>query len=182
MTKLIYHIATTLDNFIADSNGDAGDSIFHYEGEHTEDFLVDIQQYDAVLMGRKTYEYGFKFGLKPGEPTGFKGLKHYIFSKTMNFESNHEVELVKGDAVTFIKGLKQTEEGKLWLCGGGQLAGSLLEHKLIDQLVLKVNPVLIGKGKRLFDKVENQWKLKLVDIKQYSTGVFKPTYTIIYSS
>ncbi|MED4164287.1 hypothetical protein E2L07_20150 [Halalkalibacterium halodurans] len=63
-----------------------------------------------------------------------------------------------------------------------QLAGSLLEHKLIDQLVLKVNPVLIGKGKRLFSEVKNQWHLDLVDIKQYSTGVFKPTYNIIYSS
>ncbi|MDQ0219249.1 riboflavin biosynthesis pyrimidine reductase [Peribacillus cavernae] len=70
MAKLIYHLAITLDNFIADLSGEADDSIFLYEGDHTTDFLSDIQQYDAVLTGGKTYEYSFKFGLKPGELKG----------------------------------------------------------------------------------------------------------------
>ncbi|MFB6801134.1 dihydrofolate reductase family protein [Peribacillus butanolivorans] len=181
MAKLIYHVATTLDNFIADLNGVADDSVFLSEGEHVTDFISDIQQYDAVLMGGKTYEYGFQFGLKPGEPSAYKGLKHYIFSNTIQFESNDEVELIKGNAVDYIHNLKITESGKLWLCGGGQLGGTLIKHKLIDQLVLKVNPVMIGEGIPLFGSVKPRLTLELVDMKQYTNGVVKPTYNIIYS-
>lgn len=180
MAKLVYHIAITLDNFIADLKGDAGPSIFSHEGDHVPDFISDIQQYDAVLMGRKTYEYGFQFGLKPGEPSPYK-LKHYIFSNSMQFESSDEVELIKNDTVGFIRNLKMKENGKLWLCGGGELAGSLIKHKLIDQLVLKVNPLIIGLGTPLFGSVKPRLNLELIDAKQYSNGIIKSTYNIIYS-
>jgi dihydrofolate reductase len=131
-------------------------------------------------MGGNTYEFGFQFGAKPGEP-GYKGIKHYIFSNSIQFESNEEVELIKGNAIGFIKNLKQQESGKLWLCGGGELAGSLLKHKLIDQLVLKVNPIIVSEGIFLFGSVKPRFKLRLVDMKQYSNGVVKPTYNIIYT-
>ncbi|MFS0763358.1 dihydrofolate reductase family protein [Peribacillus phoenicis] len=183
MAELVYHVAISLDNFIADQamlEGDINHSFFLFEGDHVPDFLSDIQQYEAVLMGSKTYEFGFQFGAKPGEP-GYKGLKHYIFSSSLQFESNEEVELIEGDAVAFIENLKQQSDGKLWLCGGGELAGTLLKHKLIDQLVLKVNPVIIGEGIPLFGSVKPSLKLDLVEMKQYSNGVIKPTYNIIYT-
>lgn len=106
---------------------------------HVADFISDIQKYDAVLMGGKTYEYGFKFGLKPGEPSPYN-MKHYIFSNSMQFESNDEVELIKNNAADFVQNLKMEGTGKLWLCGGGELAGSLIKHKLIDQLILSFIP------------------------------------------
>ncbi|MGN7170661.1 dihydrofolate reductase family protein [Paenibacillus cellulositrophicus] len=183
MAELIYHVAVSLDNFIADQgmmDGDIHESSFLFDGDHVPDFLTDIQQYDAVLMGGKTYEFGFQFGAKPGEP-GYKGIKHYIFSKSMQFESNEEVELIQGDAIEFIKKLKQQINGKIWLCGGGELAGSLIKHKLIDQLVLKVNPIIVGEGVPLFGSVKPRLNLKLVDMKQYSNGITKPTYNIIYT-
>lgn len=183
MVELIYHVAVSLDNFIADQgmiDGDIHKSGFLFDGDHVPDFLTDIRQYEAVLMGGKTYEFGFKFGAKPGEP-GYKGIKHYIFSNSMQFESNEEVELIKGDAIGFIKNLKQQGNGKIWLCGGGELAGSLIKHKLIDQLVLKVNPIIVGEGISLFGSVKPRLNLKLVDMKQYSNGVTKPSYEIIYT-
>lgn len=180
MASLIYHIAVTVDNFIADLNGKADDSVFLYSGEHVTDFLEDVKGYDAVLMGWKTYEYGFQFGLKPGEPSAFKDLKHYIFSSSMQFDSNEKVELVNGDAVGFIKKLKAKESGKLWLCGGAMLAGSLLNERLIDQVILKVNPVVIGEGLPLFGKVKPHIKLNLIDLKHFDNGVMKPTYNVVY--
>jgi dihydrofolate reductase len=181
MAQLIYHIATTLDSFIADKKGIADQSIFLYDGDHVTDFLEDVNGYDAVLMGGKTYEYGFQFGLKPGEPSAFKDLKHYIFSGSMQFESNEKVELVNDDAVEFIKNLKNKEKGKLWLCGGSMLAESLIQEKMIDQIVLKINPVIIGEGKPLFAGAKHQLKLDLIDIKHFDNGVIKPTYNVIYS-
>ena len=183
MAELVYHVAVSLDNFIADQamiDGDISNSLFLFDGDHVPEFLSDIQQYDAVLMGGKTYEFGFQFGAKPGEP-GYKGIKHYIFSNSMQFESNEEVELIKGDAIEFIKNLKQESNGKIWLCGGGELAGSLLKCKLIDQLVLKVNPIMVGAGISLFGDVKPRFILKLVDTKQYVSGVIKSTYNIIYA-
>lgn len=178
-TELIYHVATTADGFIADLNGVADNSIYIYDGEHVPDFIASIQQYDAVLMGSKTYEYGFQFGKKPGEP-GYDGLKHYIFSKTMEFESNEEVKLVKDNAIDFVRSIKQTTDQKIWLCGGGQLAGSLLDHELIDTLILKVNPVMIGEGIPLFGSSKRKIQLKLLDLKKYENGVILPKYKIIY--
>lgn len=53
MAEIIYHIATTVDNYIADKNGDCPPTLFLYEGDHVSDFLSQIKQYDIVLMGVK---------------------------------------------------------------------------------------------------------------------------------
>lgn len=177
MTELVYHVAVTVDNFISDKNGNTDD--FLQEGEHVQDFLEQIKNYDSVLMGTKTYEYGFRYGLKPGE-AGYKGIKHYIFSKSLNFDSNQDVELVKGDAVSFIANLKKEQNKKIWLCGGGELASSLLESKLIDRLILKVNPVIIGEGIPLFGNSKKKVHLQLINIKTYNSGVSLVEYKINY--
>ncbi len=177
MTELVYHVATSLDGFICDRKG--GTSDFLPEGDHIPDFLNSINDYSSVLMGKRTYEYGFQFGLKAGEQ-GYKGLKHYIFSKSFDFPSNDGVELVKTDAAAFIRKLKTQNAKPIWLCGGGDLAASLLKNKLIDRLVLKVNPILIYDGVPLFGGAKEKLKLELIDFKKYDSGVVKPTYRIGY--
>jgi dihydrofolate reductase len=185
MTEIIYHVAATADNFIADPNGVADDSIFLYDADDGGDFFTSVKQYDLVLMGSKTYAYGFQFGLKPGEPSGIAqaanpDLKHYVFSRSMNFESNEKVELVKDNAVQFVKKLKQKDDQKMWLMGGGQLAGTLLDNEMIDKLMLKIHPVMIGHGIPLFGPSQKRIDLKLSDFKRYSSGVLLVTYNIVY--
>ena len=186
MAELIYHVATTLDMFIADRNGVADESVFLY-ADDGGGFFASVKQYDAVLMGRKTYEYGFKYGLKPGEPSGIAQavhpeLKHYIFSQELDFESNDKVELVKEDAVSFCKKLKdEGKHQKIWLCGGGHLAGALLKHQLIDTLILKINPILLGDGIPLFG-TKPKINLKLLHNKHYESGVVLSTYQMVYPS
>jgi dihydrofolate reductase len=179
MSELVYHVGTTVDHFIAGPNGEIDPTVFLFEGEHIPDFLAGIQHYDTVLMGGKTYEYGFQFGKKPGEPA-YDGIKHYIFSNSIDFESNDEVELVKENAVAFIKNLKQVSNQKIWLCGGGQLAGTLLDNELIDTLILKIYPTMIREGIPLFGSSKKQIQLELLDLKHYANGVILPTYKIHY--
>ncbi|AGA58960.1 Riboflavin biosynthesis protein RibD C-terminal domain protein, Dihydrofolate reductase [Thermobacillus xylanilyticus] len=187
MAQLTYHVATTLDLFIADPNGVADESVFLY-ADDGGDFFESVRNYDAVLMGSRTYAYGFRYGLKPGEPSGIAqavhpDLKHYIFSRGLDFESNEKVELVREDAAAFTRRLKN--EGKyqnLWLCGGGLLAGELLRHQLIDTLILKINPVLLGDGIPLFGPVKQKLNLKLLSSKTYDSGVVLSSYQIIYPS
>ncbi|GIP37066.1 dihydrofolate reductase [Paenibacillus sp. J31TS4] len=187
MTQLIYHVATTLDLFIADRNGVADESVFLY-ADDGGDFFESVKQYDAVLMGRKTYEYGFQYGLKPGEPSGIAQaahpeMKHYIFSNELEFESNEKVELVRENAASFCRKLKNDPTSnlqKIWLCGGGQLASELLEHQLIDTLILKINPIMLGDGIPLFASVKQKLNLKLLNSKNYDSGVVVSTYQIEY--
>jgi dihydrofolate reductase len=177
MTELVYHVATSLDGFICDRNG--GTSGFLPEGDHIPDFLNSIYEYSAVLMGKRTYEYGYQFGLKPGEQ-GYKGLKHYIFSRSLDFPSNDGVELVNTDAIAFIAELKKQKAKPIWLCGGGELAASLLKNRLIDKLILKVNPILINDGIPMFGSAREKIGLVLIDFRKYDSGVLKPTYRIEY--
>ena len=100
MTEIIYHVATTADHFIAGPDGEADESIFKFDEEVVADFLNSVKQYDIVLMGRKTYEHGYQFGMKPGERSGVAmasnpEMKHYIFSQTLDFKSNEHVELIR---------------------------------------------------------------------------------------
>lgn len=185
MTELIYHVATTADGYIADPNHIADDSIFLYEGDHGSDFLADIKEYGIALLGGKSYELGLQDGMKPGDPWPLAKfanpeLKHYVFSKTLNIESNQDVQFVKTNAIEFVHTLKQTVDQKIWLCGGGHLAGSFLDHELIDTLILKVNPVMIGQGIPLFGLSKKHIQLKLLNLKQYNNGVVLPKYKIIY--
>lgn len=185
MTELIYHVATTADHFIAGPNGEADESVFQNDDNLVADFLESVKRYDAVLMGRNTYEYGFRFGYKPGERSGVAmaanpEMKHYIFSQTLKFESNKYVDLVRENSVDFIRELKKTENITIWLCGGGTLAGSLLDAGLIDKLILKINPVILGEGIPLFGKSRRKVRSKLVDLKNYDSGIIVPVYTIMY--
>ncbi|OJJ23621.1 deaminase [marine bacterium AO1-C] len=170
MRKLIYHIAISLDGFIADKNGNVGD--FLMEGSHVEDFTQSLAQYDTVVMGRSTYAFGFQFGIKPGQPA-YAGLKHVIASQSLDFESSDEVQLIKTDIAAHLQNLK-TQSGKaIWLCGGGKLAGHLLNHRLIDEVWLKINPIILGAGISLFEGLQKPWALPTQECQQksYENGV-----------
>jgi dihydrofolate reductase len=180
MKKLIYYVATTVDNFIAHENGSVDG--FLYEGEHIQDFFDSLSAFDAVLMGKNTYEYGFQFGMKPGEPAYAPyNLKNYIFSRSMRFESNEMVQLVDSDEIAFVRTLKQegTENGKhIWLCGGGAFAATLLENELIDELILKVHPVIFGRGIPLFGSSTKAVGLSLYATRSFTSGVMVNSYRI----
>jgi dihydrofolate reductase len=88
------------------------------------------------------------------------------------------VELVSNNAIEFVKALKNESGKGIWLCGGGNLATTLFTNHLIDQLILKVNPFLMGSGIPLFSKVIQQTALELTDRKIYDNGVLLLDYSV----
>ena len=180
MRKLIYYVATTIDNYIAREDGSIEG--FLPDGDHIPAFWESLNKYGGVLMGKNTYEFGYQYGLVKGEPAyaDFPDLKNYIFSKTIDVESSERVEVVRKDGIDFIKGLKQESGKPLWLCGGGQLAGSILEEELIDELILKINPVVFGKGIPLFGESQKNISLDLYDTQIFNNGVVFLSYKINY--
>jgi dihydrofolate reductase len=169
MRKIVYHVATTLDHYIAHENGTING--FPAEGPHVEDYLASLQEYDTVIMGRRTYEFGYDYGLQKGQPA-YPHMQHYIFSKSLTFEKpSQQVHIINRDEIAFIKQLKQTEGTSIYLCGGGHFAGFLLEHQMIDELKIKLSPVLFGSGIPLFGNTKKEVSLILLDTKIYDTGV-----------
>lgn len=77
MKKIIYYVATSIDGFISGLNEDI--SGFLPDGNGVQKYLDDLKEFKTVIMGRKTYEFGYKYGLKPGSPA-YPHMDHYIFS------------------------------------------------------------------------------------------------------
>ncbi|GAB3274954.1 dihydrofolate reductase family protein [Larkinella harenae] len=181
MRKLIYDVAASFDGYIAHSDGSIDG--FLTEGEFVTDFLERIKTYGAVLMGRNTYEWGYAFGLQKGQPAYTQvnsELVNYIFSKSISFEQNELIQLVSDDEQNVVRQLKAVAGKPLWLCGGGELAGRLLDAQLIDELVVKLNPVVLGEGVRLFGSSQTQVGLERIDAKPYDNGLLLVRYRIRY--
>lgn len=178
MKKIIYHIACSVDGFIADPKGDF--SMFIQEGEHAEAFYKHLNNYDTVLMGANTYEIGLHHGLALGDPA-YPNLRHYIVSSRFSFPETESVKRISTQIETNIHQLKQTPGKDIWLCGGGQLANTLLKAKLIDELILKVNPLVLGTGLPLFADLHKTYSLKLTQSKTYNNGIIENHYTLNYT-
>lgn len=178
MRKITYHVATSLDHYIAEKDGSADG--FPPEGDHVTEYLAQLQDYDTVIMGRRTYEFGYDFGLKPGHPA-YPHMRHYIFSKSLELPAvSDQVAVIGEDQLELIRSLKAEEGTDIYLCGGGAFAGWLLDQGLIDELKIKLNPVVFGSGIPLFGASERAIRLHLKDTTVYQSGVLLLTYAIEY--
>ena len=156
MRRLVYHISVTQDGFVAGPDGEFDFFVMNDDLAETlnarfpETVPTDYREavgitgenkvFDAVLMGRKTYEVGLPHGIV----SPYRQLTQYVFSATLDELPGPDVELVAGDPVAKVRELKAEDGMDIWLCGGGTLAGALYEE--IDALILKRHPILIGAG------------------------------------
>ncbi len=191
MRKLIYYVACSIDGFIAREDGSFEG--FLQEGEHIDDLIQTFpetfpahvrhlmgiqsenQEFDTVLMGRKTYEVGLNFGVTNPYPH----LKQYLFSQSLKASPEEQVELISEQAISVVKQLKNEAGKNIWLCGGSNLASTLFTENLIDRLILKVNPFLMGSGIPLFASSIEQTALELTDRKIYGNGVLRLHYRVV---
>lgn len=177
MKKIIYYVAISIDGYISR----AGDDIsgFVPGGNGVEQYLSDLQDYDTVIMGRKTYESGYKYGLVAGQPA-YPHMRHYIFSNSLDIKNLHTNVSIHPLDIEIIKNLKNEEGSDIYLCGGGIFAGWLLKNKLIDVLKVKVNPLLIGEGVKLFENSILQYKLELLKTQSFDHGLQIIEYNVNY--
>jgi dihydrofolate reductase len=175
--KLVYDVAVTLDGYISGPNHDT--SAFAMLGDHVDAYFDRLAAYSAVVMGRGTYEAGYSWGLKPGVKA-YPHMDHYVFSKTLQLPADSEVNVIRTDAVAFVRDLKSGSGGDIYLCGGGAFAGEMLRSSLIDKLILKLNPIVIGAGVLLFGAQEKSLetisRFRLEATHAYKSGVALLTY------
>lgn len=177
MAKIVYYVASSIDGFIAGANDDISD--FVPGGNGVEKYLSDLKSFKTVIMGRRTYEFGYQYGLKPGQPA-YPHMEHFIFSDSLKFEKKAKTVHIEPRSIERIKQIKSSAETDIYLCGGGIFAGWLLDNKLIDLLKIKVNPLILGKGVKLFGDSAKRVKLNLIKTEEYEEGLLINTYEIIY--
>lgn len=179
MRTVVYHVAASLDNFICHLDGSIDG--FTPEGDHVSEYLESLKKYDTVIMGRATYEFGYRFGLKPGD-LPYPHMRHYVFSKSLQFNAPSEIQLVRENELEIVRQLKAEAGTPIYLCGGGTLAGFLLRHQLIDELIVKLNPVILGAGISMFEGKQAPLSLHLLETKTYSSGVSLLHYRVVYET
>lgn len=190
MRHLVYYVAGSLDGFIADPAGDA--SAFPTEPEtvaalmarypetcpvHLREALgvsAQPRRFDTVLMGRRTFEPALQAGLVDG---AYPHLRQVVVTGRPLPESS-SVEVVSGDVAAQVAELKQQPGSDIWLCGGGSLAGQLID--LIDEVQVKVNPVILGEGVPLFAGLDptRPRRLRPVGVESLPGGVVLATYAL----
>jgi dihydrofolate reductase len=135
---------------------------------------------DTMLLGRQTYEEFASYWPHQSsdvEPADFmNNTPKVVVSNTLKTADWQNTTIVSGDVAEQLTKLKQEPGKNIGITGSGTLVRSLLEQGLLDELTLLVHPIVVGKGKRLFDRDMAQVPLKLVSSKTLSTGVLSLTY------
>ncbi|WP_043981388.1 dihydrofolate reductase family protein [Priestia megaterium] len=158
--KIVVYIAASLDGYIARENGEI-DWLESVEGEGDNGYEAFYQTYDAVVMGKATYDHVLK--LTPEFP--YLGKKCYVFSRSAQGKDQY-VEFINESVALFLNNLSQ-ETKKIWLVGGADILADFLTAKRVDEFIISVIPVLLGAGIPLFKRGIPEMNLKLTDIKQY---------------
>jgi dihydrofolate reductase len=131
---------------------------------------------DTVVMGRKTYEVGLK--MTKGKSDPYSGLKSYVFSSTLKPGKARGAEIIASDAVAFVRRLKREPGKDICVMGGGELARSLLEGGVIDEIGFNIHPVMLGQGVPLFHEMNRQIDLELIDCRAFKNGCVYVLYRV----
>lgn len=172
MSYLAYYVASSLDGFIAHEDGSFDG--FEWDDEVVADFFADLETFGTVLMGRKTYEVG----LKEGKTSPYPAMRQIVFSRTMESSPDEAVELVRGDMAEFVRSLKSEADAPIWLCGGADVASTLMSAGLVDRVIVKLNPVVFGSGIPLFNEDAGHAALELKETKGYDCGIVLLRYDV----
>src|ERR671911_448212 len=145
---------------------------------------------DTILVGRKTYDQSLTFEEYP-----YKGKKVYVFTRNAEVEKEeeekkkkkkkkkkiHDVEYIDDDIPDFVRRLVQQPVGNndIWLLGGGEIVSILLNADLVDEIILSVHPIILGKGIPLFSNINKRVNLLLLESIPFDSGLVQLCYRIL---
>jgi dihydrofolate reductase len=174
MRTVTYGAACSLDGFIAGPDGSM--DWLHFSRDVQQVMAAYWATIDAVLMGRKTWEIAATQSAG-GWGGGGQAITTYVFSRTLP-QAPAGAHLVASDAGEFVRTLKRQSGKGICLMGGGELARSLFEAEVIDDVGVNVHPVLLGSGVPLFRDVGRRIALELAGSRVIDGGCVLSTYRV----
>jgi dihydrofolate reductase len=169
MRRLRYQVACSLDGYIAGPNGE----IDWIVEEPAIDFDALFAQFDTLVMGRTTYEEVRAMGF------GFQDKRVVVLSRTLRPEDHPGVEIVASEVEARVRALKEeVSEKDVWLFGGGQVFGRLLDAGLVDTVEPAIIPVLLGGGTPFLPSPAARTALALRSHRVFPSGIVWLEYDV----
>ena len=187
MGKIIMSENVSLDGVIEDPAGDEGFRVGGWVGqiadrpEVAKVTLDEALAAEALLLGRRSYEWlAARWPSRTGALADrLNSVLKYVVSSTLDEPTWNSSTVLKGDVVTEVSKLKQELNGDIVVPGSFQLLRTLMEHDLVDELRLKVYPVVLGAGERLFGQTSDKKPMRLVNAQTLDDGVAFLTYEAV---
>ena len=187
MRKIIVLEFLTLDGVMQAPGGPEEDTSggFKYGGwtvPYFDDFAGKVmgdqmKKHFSLLLGRKTFDIFASYWPKHADVwPGINDATKYVVSKTLSSSDWQNSVFVKGDVVKALQKIKQEDGPDMQVYGSGNLVQTLLKHDLVDELWLKIFPVILGTGKRLFGDGVAPAAFKLTSSKTSPSGVIFANY------
>ena len=156
--KIILNVAISLDGFISDEDGGfdwiKGDGDKSHDTKHTFDFPKFVESVDTLVMGRKAYE-----DCPPETMKTFNTKKIYVTTNKKLEKKYANVEFICGDICKQILDLRKERGKNIWIWGGAHLADHFIRADIIEEYIIGIIPIILGKGRPLF--LENNPAIRL---------------------
>jgi dihydrofolate reductase len=184
MGTIVVSENVSLDGVIQDPAGDEGFRVGGWVGlikdspQLNKLALDEALGADALLLGRRSYEwFAARWPSRSGElAERLNSLPKYVVSSTLEDPAWNNSTILKGDPVAEVSKLKQALSGEILVPASFQLLRTLMEHDLVDKLRLKIFPVVLGAGERLFGETSDKKPMRLADAQTLGDGVAVLTY------
>jgi len=176
MRKLIVFNMVSVDGFFVDSKGDMRWA--HKNDAEWNAFTSGNASGSGVLVfGRITYELMASYWPTPmalqNSPVVAKGMNEMpkiVFSRTLDKVSWSNTKLIKGDLAAEVRKLKHESGPDMVILGSGSIVCQLTQENLIDEYQLALSPIVLGKGRTLFEGVQEKVNLKRTNSRTFDNG------------
>lgn len=175
MRKIKLYIAISLDGYIARPDGDL-DWLTTFPNPEASDYGYQefYDTIDTIIMGGKTHRTIVAMAI----PWPYEDKTSYIVSRQEGRSSTQQIRILNDNPIQAITQLKEQDGKAIWLVGGGELVALLLNHDLIDTMIITTIPTLLGSGIPLFPTPIKGSDWNVVHTQSYTNGVMTTEYEI----
>jgi len=187
MGKIVVSDNVSLDGVVQDPAGDEGFRVGGWVGlikdrpELSKLALDEALGTEALLLGRRSYEwFAARWPSRSGDLADrLNSLPKYVVSSTLEHPDWNNSTVLKGDVLNEVSKLKHELKREVVVPASFQLVRTLMEHDLVDELRLKIFPVVLGAGERLFGETSDKKAMRLVDTQTVDGDVLLLTYEVV---
>ncbi len=183
--KTQYYTASSLDGFIA-TDDHSLDWLFSLADINQSSYPEFIEQVGAIAMGSSTYEWMLRnadtIKAQMGSPWPYTQPAWVFSHRTLPTISGENIHYVQGDVCEHHERMVKSANGKnLWIVGGGDFAAQFYDAGLLDELIIQVGSVTLGKGQPIFPRRVLSPALRLRSVQQMGEGMVELRYDVIYA-